>query len=134
VKGCLHLSTLFYVCCESTLWWPKRPKPIVDDKRMHSFRRVVFALTINTDTCPLLLFDDTETWIFSRYFQKKKKTQIPNFTKIHPVRVELLHSDGQTQRRTHRQTYKQADITKLAVAFRSLTIARKKHKIFRVGQ
>ena len=37
----------------------------------------------------------------------EKNTQISNFTKIYPVRAELLHADGQS------------DMTKLTVAFRN---------------
>jgi hypothetical protein len=57
--------------------------------------------------------------------------------KIHPVRVELLHPEGQTHRRTYRQTERQtdrqtekhADLTKLIVAFRNFAIALKKQAI-----
>ena len=35
---------------------PKLSTPVVDDKRMHSFQRVVLAVTIYTDNDPLFLF------------------------------------------------------------------------------
>jgi len=37
---------------------------------------------------------------FRQNFEKKKKTQISNFMKIHPVGAELSHADGQTDTRT----------------------------------
>jgi hypothetical protein len=42
----------------------------------------------------------------------KKKTQISSFVKIRPVGAELFHVDGRAGR--------QADMTKLIVAFRNL--------------
>ena len=52
----------------------------------------------------LFLSDFNETWSLSTDF--RKKTQISNFMKIRPVRVELFHVDGRT------------DMTKLIVTFR----------------
>jgi len=54
---------------------------------------------------PIFFSDFNETSIFSAYF--RKHTQISNFMKILPVRVELFHADGRTY------------MTKLMVAFRN---------------
>jgi len=42
---------------------------------------------------PLFLSDFNKTCIISKDFSKN--TQIPNFIKIHPVGVGLVHADGQ---------------------------------------
>ena len=47
---------------------------------------------------PLFLSDFNDTWIFSKDFRKKKKTQISNFIQIRPVRAELFHADGRANR------------------------------------
>jgi hypothetical protein len=39
--------------------------------------------------------DFNELWIFSTIF---KKYPTSDFMKIHPVRAELFHADGQTER------------------------------------
>ena len=53
------------------------------------------------------------------------------FHENHPVRVELLHSERKTHKRTHGQTEKRTELTKLIVA--SLR-SRVKNKLFRLGQ
>jgi len=63
----------------------------------------------------LFLPDFNETWIFSTEFWKILK--ISNFMKIHPVKAELFHSDGRTDRPT--------DMTKLIVAFHNCANAPK---------
>jgi hypothetical protein len=45
---------------------------------------------------PLFLSDINETWFFSADF--RKNSQIPNYRKISPVRVELFNADGRTNR------------------------------------
>jgi hypothetical protein len=45
---------------------------------------------------PLFVSDFHDTWICGTVFSKK--TQIPNFAKIRPVRAELFHADGRTDR------------------------------------
>ena len=50
-------------------------------------------------------------FIFSRL---SKNTRILNFMKMRPVRPEMIHADGRTDRKTVRQT----DVTKLIVTFR----------------
>jgi hypothetical protein len=64
---------------------------------------------------PLLLSDFNKTWIFSIDFSKN--TQTSNFMKISPVGNELLHAGARTDGRT--------DMTKLVVALRNFTNARK---------
>jgi len=48
---------------------------------------------------PLFLSDFSETLIFSTDF---RKTLITNFMKIRPVRTEIFHADGRTNRQTAR--------------------------------
>jgi len=57
-------------------------------------------------------FNDLE--FLSPIFQK---SQLSNLNKIHPVRTELFHANGQTERRT--------DMTKSIVTFCSLMIVPK---------
>ena len=64
---------------------------------------------------PFFLSDFNETRTF--FFKFSKNTQILNFTKIRPVGAELFHADRQTDRQT--------DMTKLAVAFCSFENAPK---------
>jgi hypothetical protein len=67
---------------------------------------------------PLLLSDFNET--FSRQiFEKYSNIKL---MKIHLVEAELCHADGRTDGRTDRQ----ADVTKLMVAFRNFANAPKK--------
>ena len=54
--------------------------------------------------CPLFLSGFNELKFSG---QISKNPQIQNFMKIHPVRAELFHADGQT------------DVAKLLVAFRN---------------
>jgi hypothetical protein len=60
-----------------------------------------------------------DTCIFLNRFLKN--TEMSNFMKIRPVGAEVLHLDGQTNRRTERQT----DMTQLIVAFRNFANAPK---------
>ena len=46
--------------------------------------------------CPLLLLYFNETSVYYTDFRKKKKTQILDFIKIHPVGDDLFHADGRT--------------------------------------
>ena len=64
---------------------------------------------------PLLLPEFNETGIFATNF--RKNTQMKNFVKIRPVKVELFHADRQADRRI--------DMTKLIVAFRNFSNAPK---------
>jgi hypothetical protein len=58
---------------------------------------------------PLILSYFNETWFFSGIFSRNPK--LSNLIKIRPVGEELLHADSQPD--------KQAEMTKLIVAFRS---------------
>jgi hypothetical protein len=60
------------------------------------------------------------------FFERfSKNIQISNFMKIRSVGTELFHVDLQTDGQTDRQTYKQADITKLIITFRNYSNATK---------
>jgi hypothetical protein len=59
---------------------------------------------------PSLLSDFNETGIYRQIFEKHSSTRI-TFQKIHPVEVELLHTDGRTDGR--------ANMTKLIFALRN---------------
>jgi hypothetical protein len=62
---------------------------------------------------PLFLSIFIETFTFFDIFSKKKKAPIPSFVKIRSVGAELFHAD------------RQADMTKLIVAFRKFANAPK---------
>jgi len=47
---------------------------------------------------PLLFSDFSKTWNFSKYFRKKKNTWTSNFMKICSMGVELMHTNGLTER------------------------------------
>ena len=95
--------------------------PQVLSKKFLTLRRIRWdiILSVHRLLCrvPVILVRFTKTWNVPTDFWRKKPPQIPNFTKICAVEVELFRADGRT------------NITKLRVAFRNFANAPKSSEI-----